>query len=94
MMDTITNSHRAARAGNALATFDQQTHDTTIRRLGKEDLADAVADLICDLLHLANHSSIDRKESSPGPSSTTKPNCWRNRVPLRFRTQRLQHFTQ
>lgn len=59
MTYTITNSHRAAWAMEALAPFVRETRHTTTSRLGKEDLADAIADLICYLLHLANQSRID-----------------------------------
>jgi hypothetical protein len=62
MTHTITNSHRAAWAIEALAPFVRKTHHTTTSRLGKEDLADAIVDLICDLLHLANQSRIDPED--------------------------------
>ncbi len=60
MTSTITNLHRAAWAKLALATFVKETENgTALNRLGNEDLSDAVADLISDLLHLALLGNLD-----------------------------------
>jgi hypothetical protein len=59
MKNEPTNSQRAAWARDALATFVQATHETTISRLHREDLSDAISDLMCDLLHLAQQSGLD-----------------------------------
>jgi hypothetical protein len=60
MTPTITNLHRAGRAKLALATFVKETENgTAADRLSNEDLSDAIADLISDLLHLALFKKFD-----------------------------------
>jgi len=60
MTNEPSNFHRAAWARNALAVFLEETWGTASpEALRADDLNDAVADLICDLLHFANQSSLD-----------------------------------
>lgn len=62
MTNEPNNFQRAGWARDALATFVEQTDSVAgLDSLGNEDLSDAVADLICDLLHLANQSGLDPK---------------------------------
>ena len=51
----VTNEMRAEWAKNALTLFTKETYyDRSPEQLTPEDREDAVADLICDLLHYAN----------------------------------------
>ena len=55
MTANVTNIHRAAWAKNALDTFIRETWEvTSADRLSRDDLEDALSDLISDLLHLAS----------------------------------------
>ena len=56
-----TNVQRAQWAKNALAVFTAETYGgDEPDRMHPGDLEDAIADLICDLLHLANfHPRMD-----------------------------------
>jgi hypothetical protein len=55
MTNAPTNFHRAAWARQALTAFTNATHDPMRH---PQDLSDAISDLICDLLHLANQSDL------------------------------------
>jgi len=59
MKNEPTNSERAAWARRALATFVMASDGTTIARLHSQDLSNAISDLVCDLLHLAEQSGLD-----------------------------------
>jgi hypothetical protein len=52
------NFQRAAWARHALRTFVKQTDRTTICQLDRQELSDAIADLISDLLHFANQRGL------------------------------------
>jgi hypothetical protein len=58
MTNGPTNFQRAAWARHALRTFVKQTDRITIGQLRPQDLSDAIADLICDLLHFANQRGL------------------------------------
>jgi hypothetical protein len=59
-MCNVTNQQRAAWAKKALATFTAEVFFTeTPEVLHPEDLKDALSDLICDLMHLANQLGMD-----------------------------------
>ena len=53
-----TNFHRAAWAKQALTAFAEATDNTAVHRMHPHDLSDAISDLMCDLLHLANQSNL------------------------------------
>lgn len=56
----VTNEMRAEWAKNALTLFTMETYyDRSPEQLTSEDREDAVADLICDLLHYANSQGFD-----------------------------------
>lgn len=59
MKNEPTNSDRAAWARRTLATFVMAMCGTTISELDPLDFNDAISDLICDLLHLANQHGLD-----------------------------------
>lgn len=59
MKNEPTNSQRAARARDALATFVQATDGMTICQLHLDDLGDAISDLISDLLHFTHQHGIN-----------------------------------
>jgi len=59
MTNEPNNFHRAGWARNALALFVRETcNGTALHRLGDQGLSDAIADLVCDLLHFANQSGL------------------------------------
>jgi hypothetical protein len=63
MTTTITNRHRAAWAKTPLDIFVKETWGiATANRLQPEDVSDAIADLISDLLHLALRRRLDPKD--------------------------------
>lgn len=56
----VTNEMRAEWAKNALTLFTKETYyDRSPEQLTPEDREDAVADLICDLLHYANSQGFN-----------------------------------
>jgi hypothetical protein len=59
MKNEPTNSDRAAWARRTLATFVMAMGGTTISELDPLDFNDAISDLICDLLHLADQNGLD-----------------------------------
>ncbi|MBL0523165.1 hypothetical protein JD523_20115 [Aeromonas enteropelogenes] len=62
-MSEPSNSTRADWADQALTTFTRETHfGRSPDELDQDDMADAIADLICDLLHYADRQGLDPEQ--------------------------------
>lgn len=62
-MSEPSNDTRADWAEQAMTTFTQQTHfGLSPDELDQSYLSDAIADLICDLLHYADREGIDPEQ--------------------------------